>query len=137
MSTTQEQSFLGRGWQFPPSFLAEMSQVLISEQEDDINQSLEVLLSTRPGERIMQLDYGCDLTPLLYEPITLTLKTHMKELIGTAILLYEPRITAEEIKLEEQMSEGVILISIEYIIKETNARNNLVFPFYLNEGTNV
>ena len=130
-------SFLGRGWSFPPSFSRTEKTTMMSELEEDINHSLEILLSTRPDERIMQLDYGCDLTPLLYEPITLTLKTHMKELIQTAILLFEPRITPEEVIIEDASLEGVVKIVIEYTVKATNARNNMVYPFYLNEGTNV
>ncbi len=133
----EEQTFIGRGWSFPPSFSRSRNTLVLSEMQEDINQSLEILLSTVPGERVMHPKYGCDLTPLLYEPLTLTLQTHMKELIETSILLYEPRITPESIELENRSHEGQILIHIEYTIKETNARNNLVYPYYVKEGTNA
>ena len=104
----------------------------------DINKSLEILLSTRLGERIMLPDYGCNLEELLFQPLDVTLKTYIKELIETAILYYEPRITAQKISLDTTNElNGEILINIEYIVRITNSRANMVFPFYKTEGTEV
>src|SRR3546814_13967217 len=81
---------------------------------DDIRSSLEILLSTRPGERVMLPDYGCNLNELLFEPLTTTMKTYMKDLIETAILYHEPRIEVNKIELVDTGElEGQILRSEE------------------------
>ncbi|MBX7140329.1 MAG: GPW/gp25 family protein [Chitinophagales bacterium] len=131
-------SFLGRGWSFPPSFNREGGRTNMLEDEDDIRSSLEILLSTVQGERIMQPTYGCDLTPLLFEPLTTSLRTEMVDKIRNAILYFEPRIDVEKIELkDDQILEGIVLITIDYVIRSTNSRNNFVFPFYRAEGTDI
>lgn len=136
-------SFLGTGWGFPPEFNkegneSESGKVAMLSDEVDIKSSLEILLSTRLGERIMVPNYGCNLDELLFKPLNLTLKTFVKELIKNAILYYEPRIDVEKIQIDQTNElDGELLILIDYRIRVTNARNNLVFPFYKEEGTNI
>jgi uncharacterized protein len=127
-------SFLGTGWGFPPEFHKDLKQVEMLSDEEDIRSSLEILLSTRPGERVMLPDYGCNLDELVFEPLTTTFKTYIIDLIQTAILYHEPRIDVNKISLEDTGElEGRILISIEYTIRSTNSRFNFVYPFYRNE----
>jgi phage baseplate assembly protein W len=103
--------------------------------EEDIKQSLEILLSTRHGERIMQPEYGCNLDVLLFEPINTSLITFVKDLIEKAILYHEPRIDLTKIDINTgQVLEGLLLIELEYVIRSTNSRYNLVYPFYLKEA---
>lgn len=129
-------SFLGTGWGFPPQFSSTPGQVAMLSDEDDIRSSLEILLSTRPGERVMRPDYGCNLDELVFEPLTTTFKTYIKDLITTAILFYEPRIDVNKIELDDTGEvEGRILISIDYTVRSTNSRYNFVYPFYKNENT--
>lgn len=128
-------SFLGRGWGFPPQFQKTGKEVVMLSDEEDIQSSLEILLSTRVGERIMQPGYGCNLDVLLFEPVTLTLQTYIKDLVFTAIYLYEPRISPENVELNVLENEGLIEVDVEYLIRATNARHNLVYPFYLGEAT--
>lgn len=131
-------SFLGTGWSFPPQFDNEGGSVEMLSDGEDIRSSLEILLSTRPGERVMLPNYGCNLDELLFEPLTTTMKTYMKDLIQTAILYHEPRIAVDKIELVDTGEmEGRILINIEYTIRSTNSRFNYVFPFYIQEGTEV
>ncbi|PKV49117.1 hypothetical protein ATE84_1134 [Aquimarina sp. MAR_2010_214] len=134
-------SFLGTGWGFPPEFNKKTEgkgEVVMLSDEIDIKSSLEILLSTRLGERIMVPNYGCNLDELLFKPLNLTLKTFVKELIKNAILYYEPRIDAEKIQIDQTNElDGELLIIIDYRVRVTNARNNLVFPFYKQEGTNI
>lgn len=134
-------SFLGTGWGFPPEFVKEGNEsgkVAMLSDEKDIKSSLEVLLSTHLGERVMVPNYGCNLDELLFKPLNLTLKTFVRELIKNAILYYEPRIDAEKIQIDQTNElDGELLINIDYRIRATNARNNLVFPFYKQEGTNI
>jgi len=130
-------SFLGTGWSFPPQFSkTEKTSKLISNEED-IKNSLEVLLATRVGERIMQPKYGCNLDVLLFEPMDTTLKTYIKDLVYTAIYYFEPRIKPDDVILSTLDASGSILIEVQYTIRATNTRHNLVYPFYLEEGTLV
>ena len=105
--------------------------------EPDIGSSLEILLSTDVGERVMQPRYGCDMHRLLFEPLDTTLRAYMKDLIWTAILYFEPRIILDDVILEPEPLEGRVVIEIRYTIAGTNTRNNFVYPFYIEEGRQV
>jgi len=129
-------SFLGTGWGFPPTFDQTLGNVAMTSDVEDIHKSLEILLSTRPRERIMQSTYGCNMEELIFEPLTTTLKTYMKQLIQTAILYHEPRIKLNDVDLSESNDlEGLVLIKVDYTIRSNNSRFNFVYPFYKNEKT--
>ena len=131
-------SFLGTGWGFPPTFSNTTFDMEMISDEDDIKSSLEILLSTRQGERVMRPDYGCNLDELVFEPLTTTFKTYIKDLIATAILYYEPRIEVNSIELDDTGElEGRILIVIDYTVSATNSRFNFVFPFYKKVATDL
>jgi hypothetical protein len=131
-------SFLGTGWSFPPEFSKKAEQVRMSSGEVDIEESLHILLSTRLGERLMHPDYGCDLTDMIFEPLSVSVRTFISNLVETAILYHEPRILLHKVELlSDSENEGVVKINIEYTISATNSRKNYVYPFYLNEGTSV
>lgn len=139
MNTSENNSlpFIGKGWSFPPSFNRTLKSMDHREGNADIVDSLHILLTTIPGERIYDAAYGCDLTPLLFEPFTTSLKTKLTERIRTAITLYEARIEFESAVFNLSLEEGIMYISIYYTIKKTNSRFNMVFPFYLKEGTEL
>lgn len=131
-------SFIGRGWGFPPEFNRGTKAVKMLEDEADIKSSLELLLSTRLGERIMVPNYGCNLDELLFKPLNITLKTFVVDLIKTAILYHEPRIEVSKIRIDPTKElEGVLLINIDYTIRTTNSRKNMVYPFYKEEGNEL
>jgi uncharacterized protein len=135
---TENQSFLGIGWGFPPEFDRLTKNVKMLSDEEDIDSSLEILLSTRLGERVMVPDYGCNLDEMVFKPLNLTLKTYIVDLIKTAILYYEPRIDVKTINIDTSSElEGVLLINIDYVIRATNSRKNLVYPFYKEEGSEL
>src|SRR6185295_2232273 len=124
-------SFLGTGWSFPPEFNDVSNAVEMTSDEADIQLSLEILLSTRQGERVMLHKYGCNLDEMVFEPMTTTFKTYIKDMIQTAILYYEPRIDVKKITLDDSRdAEGIILVIIEYVVRSTNSRYNFVYPFY-------
>ncbi len=130
-------AFLGRGWGFPVTFSRGLNGVAMLEGEADIKNSLEILLSTALGERVMQPGYGSNLEELLFEPIDNTFSTFITDQIRTAILYFEPRIVLENVDYFPDNLAGRIDISIDYTIIATNSRANLVYPFYLNEGTDI
>lgn len=132
------ETFLGVGWSFPPNFDSNTNELTMTTGEVDIHKSLEILLSTRLGERIMLPEYGCNLEELLFQPLDITLKTYIKDLIKTAILYHEPRIDVNNITLDTTNElNGEIRINIEYRIRITNSRSNMVFPFYKVEGSEL
>ena len=131
-------SFLGTGWGFPPEFNKENRAVKMLTDEADIKSSLEILLSTRLGERIMVPGYGCNLDELMFKPLNLTLKTFVVDLIKTAILYHEPRIDVTKINIDPTNElEGVLLINLDYTVRNTNSRKNMVYPFYKAEGNEL
>lgn len=129
-------AFVGTGWSFPPEFLAVSGSVKLSDGRADIEESLRILLSTLPGERVMQPAYGCDLTPLLFEPLTTTLRTVTEDRVKTAIYYYEPRIEPLRVGVSlDDAVQGILLIEISYRIRANNSRHNFVFPYHLEEGS--
>ena len=134
----KEASFLGTGWAFPPEFNKASGSVEMAQGERDIQQSLEILLSTSIGERVMQPLYGCNLRDYQFEPLSNTFLGFLVDLVERAILFFEPRIVVENISITEPgdvlVVEGMVLISIDYVIAGTNSRYNYVYPFYLREA---
>lgn len=133
-----DRAFLGRGWSFPPQFDKAAKAVLMLEEERDIESSLEILLTTKIGERVMQPTYGCNLNDLVFESTNLTLLTYMKDLIENAILYHEPRIELEQLEIDtSRQNEGLLLIVLYYLVRTTNSRYNFVYPYFMIEGTNI
>ena len=130
--------FLGRGWSFPPNFNIGTHTVDMTEKDEDIRKSLQILLTTTAGERVMEPKYGCNMEELLFESLDTTTKTLIRDKIKTAILYFEPRIDVTRIALNPQNElAGEFLIEIEYLVRATNSRFNFVFPFYRHEGTEI
>ncbi len=133
-----EESFLGTGWSFPPEFSKTSELVLMRSGADDIKESLEVILTTRIGERIMEPQFGCNLEEVLFSPLDLTLKTYASSLIKDAITYFEPRIDVNFIDITQGDDlGGLLLIEIDYTIRATNSRTNMVYPYYKTEGTDI
>lgn len=132
-------SFLGTGWAFPPEFDLEAGTVEMVSDYKDIEESLNILLSTSLGERAMQPDYGCNLTDYIFESLNSTLIGIIKHNVENAILYYEPRIVAENVDVTSADSfdliEGKFTITVEYSIPQTNSRFNYVYDYYLNEAS--
>jgi phage baseplate assembly protein W len=133
----EDNKFIGTGWGFPPTFKKEQGGVVMTSGVKDIENSLRILLTTELKERVMQPKYGCNMQSLLFEPISLTLITMMKTMVKDAIVFYEPRIKLLDLVLEANTNEGIITIRISYEVRGTNSRYNYVYPFYINEGTQI
>jgi hypothetical protein len=129
-------AFLGTGWSFPPTFTRFDNSVVMVSGENDIRESLRILFETELGSRIMVPGYGCNLWPKVFQNATTTFKSELKDYIQTAIINWETRINVDSIVIDENSQlDGVLLITVYYIIRHTNTRGNLVYPFYLGEGT--
>ena len=133
-----EQSFLGTGWSFPPTFSKAGANVLMTSDEDDIQKSIEILLSTTIGERFLQPDYGCNLENYVFEPMNATVQTLIRVTVRNAIITFETRINLLSVSLDSTtyINDGRIDIHVDYEVAGTNSRFNLVYPFYTNEANN-
>ena len=128
-------SFLGTGWSFPPRFSASGAEVETVSGVADVHESLQILLSTALGERVMQDTFGCGLDEYLFAEISQSLINGITGVITDAIIDHESRIQLESLDVSEDDAEhGKLLIKLDYTIKSTNSRYNMVYPFYINEG---
>ncbi len=132
-----ESAFLGTGWSFPPTFDRGDAEVVMVSGFADIKESLYILLSTALGERIMVPEYGCGLQQYVFQNVTTTWLTSLSTVVRTAILTWEPRVDVESVDSAKSDADGMVTISITYVVRLTNSRSNVVFPFYYREGTLV
>jgi uncharacterized protein len=131
-------SILGTGWSFPPEFAPGAGGVLMTSDEDDVHASLHVLFGTALGERFLRPRYGLDMHEILFEPMSTTLKTYLEDRIRTTVLVYEPRISPLELRLDTSgQSEGRVVLVLDYVVRATNTRFNLVYPFYATDSSEV
>ena len=128
--------FLGRGWKFPVGVNPVTGRIAMSEYEQDIRESIRIILATAPGERLMRPDFGCGIHELVFSAINRITLGQFESRVREAITKFEARV--EIVKLEISAAEsanGKLDIDIDYRVRETNNEFNLVFPFYLTEGT--
>lgn len=132
--TLDKNTFLGSGWSFPITFNAHNATVDMVSNDACIEQNMIMLLSTRQGERLMYPAYGHQLYQMIYEDIDETLLYRMKEHIYYIFMIHEPRVTLEDVAITfKDEKENIIYIELQYLIRETNTRTNLVYPYYLIE----
>ncbi len=127
-----DESFLGTGWSFPPEFGANGSSVKMVDDETDVEQALQILFSTALEERLYRPVYGCDLRRFMFEEINNDLARQIQDMIVDAIDEYESRIDLLRIYItESDETSRVLLIQIEYQVRQTNSVRNMVFPFHV------
>ena len=131
-------SFMGTGWKFPVEFKKDLGTVVMLSGEEDIRNSLDVLFATRVGERIMHSSFGSALESFLFMPVNRSVMTYMKAVMSDEILFNEPRIILNDIEIQPSATEdGKLDIIFDYTVSETNNRYNYVYPFYIQEATNL
>lgn len=133
---TSPTSFLGTGWSFPPLFDRHRATVVMTSDVVNIKQSLWVLFSTALGERIMLATYGSNLRLKVFDALTETLMNDIRSLIFKAVLDWEPRIDLISVDVvQTDPVAGLLSIEVDFVIRKTNSRSNMVYPFYLTEAT--
>ena len=105
--------------------------------EEKIRQSVWTLLSISPGERVHRYDYGCLVRRYVFEAMDISTQTLLREAIEHAVVMFEPRVDLNRVDFEVNDKEGILNITLDYTIRQTNRRTNMVYPFYLNEGTDL
>ena len=133
MAQSTDADFLGSGWKFPVSI--KNGSILSSGGYDSIRESIMIILGTAKGERVMRPDFGCGINELVFAPNNTSTATLITFYIKEALLKYEPRIELLNVNAEpDETEQNKLIISIDYMVKTTNTKANLVYPFYLERG---
>lgn len=153
--TASSKSFLGVGWNFPPA--TDGGRAAMTAYEEDVRQAILIILLTDNGERLMRPTFGAGLNSFLFEPVNPTTLAALQQRVEDSLIDWEPRIdviavsastaqdrpgtllsdiTNREVAASTaQDRQGVVLIDITYRVRATNSVGNLVYPFYLGEGS--
>lgn len=123
--------YLGRGLAFPFQVNAR-GEIGLSSGARDVEQSIRIILGTRPGERVMRPEFGCRAHELLFEPRTIATETLLKRYVSEALRRWEPRIIVLAVNVfTSQEMDGALFTEITYAIKTTHDRRSIVYPFFL------
>ena len=127
-------TFLGRGWAFPVR--VEAGQAATAAYDEDVRQAIRIILGTDPGERAMRPDFGAGLSAFVFEPLNPSTLEALRQRVLEALVDWEPRIDAEAVTATADVADtGKVLIEMSYRVRATNSHANLVYPFYLEEGS--
>ena len=132
---TDRKDFLGRGWAMPVELEPRTGLVASVQHEEDIRQSIRIILETSPGERVMRPNFGCGIHEMVFDALDSTAIQRIRSLVEESLRRCEARIDVIDVVVEETPSEqGRMIVEIEYRVRKTNQTGNLVFPFYFREG---
>ena len=136
--SVDKKSFLGTGWSFPPSFNKYTKSVNLVTGEEDVIESIKIILFTNLGERVMRPDFGSDVKGYTFKSMDSVAINQLNRTVERALKRHEPRINLNQVDFDtSNATEGTLLINLDYTIKSVNIRTNVVFPFYLKEGTHI
>jgi phage baseplate assembly protein W len=131
----ERKDFLGRGWAMPVELDPRTGLVASVAHEEDIRQSILIILETAPGERVMRPNFGCGIHELVFTAVDSTAIQRIRSEVEEALRRCEARIEVLAVNVDEEATiEGKLLIELEYRVRKTNQVGNLVFPFYFREG---
>lgn len=135
MSDYDPTAFLGTGWAYP-AHLDTQNRFARAAYEEDVRQAVRIILGTNPGERLMRPDFGAGLNAFLFEPLSTATLSLVRTRVYEALVDWEPRIDVLRVSVSYDPAEKTrLLIEIQYRVRQTNTQHNLVYPFYLQEGT--
>jgi phage baseplate assembly protein W len=127
-------AFLGVGWSYPPAVEGD-GTLSLAAYEEDVRQAIRIILGTEPGERVMRPTFGAGLRAFVFEPINTSTISRLESRVRDALITWEPRIDVRSVTVTPDTAQaGRLLVEIEYLVRATNALQNLVYPFYLQEG---
>lgn len=119
------------GWRFPPTFFQGGEVLGKTWGEEDLNDSLAILLSTRPGEHPIYPQFGCPLDEFLFEPMDQNMFNDVQYCVSRSIRLFEPRIELESVETEPEEAEGKLIIIVHYKIKSTEEEASFTYKLNL------
>lgn len=129
-------AFLGVGWAFPLRLAAD-HELETALYEDDVRESILIILGTRRNERVMRPDFGAGLEDFVFESINTTTIETLKRRVREALIDWEPRIDVNSVEVTAEPPLGRLLVNLRYRVRVTNTHYNLVFPFFLQEGASA
>lgn len=126
---------LGTGWTFPVR-IDGRGGFSMSSQEQDIAEAVWIVLATSRGERMMRPDFGCGIGDYVFAPNNATTRGAIAHQVQQALMRWEPRIDLADVRVEDDPAQpNLLLIHVDYRIRANNAFHNLVYPFFLDEGS--
>ncbi len=129
------EEFLGKGWAFPVGTTGAGGEIMLSGEEEKIAESVRIILGTAPGERLMRPDFGCGIHDYVFAPNNVRTAGLIRFHVEEALNRWEPRIDLQQVRVQpDPGNPAVILIAIDYRVKSTDSRYNMVYPFYLERG---
>ncbi|MCI8377819.1 MAG: GPW/gp25 family protein [Lachnospiraceae bacterium] len=135
MEQDNPKAFLGVGLKFPVQVDENTGRMKTSSYEEDIKEAVRVILSTKKGERMRNPHFGCGIHKYAFDSLDFTTRSSIKLEVENALAVWEPRIEDIEVAVQIPREEGVVLVEISYVVRSTNTPFNMVFPYYINEGT--
>ncbi len=129
-----KKAFLGVGWRFPVGVDERTGRIALSSGEDDIKESIGIILSTRKGERAMLPEFGCDIFRYIYGALGSNEIAEMRRCVKEALRKWETRIINVEVNIRRGIKDGELLLDISYVVRATNTPYNLVYPYFITEG---
>src|SRR6266568_369199 len=126
------EGFLGSGWNFPVSLDRDGQVAMAPDPEEEISQSIWTILGTSPGERVMRPDFGCGIHDMVFAVNNAATASAVAGVVRDALAVWEPRIDVLDVyAVPDPAHPSLLLIEINYLVRSTNSRFNLVYPFYL------
>ena len=131
MPHPEHKDFLGRGWAMPVALDPRTGQVAAAQYEEDIRQSIRIIVETAQGERVMRPDFGCGIHDLVFETMDSQTLQRVRSTVEDALRRYEARIEVISVGVidDDGLASGRLRIEVDYRVRKTNQIGNLVFPF--------
>ncbi len=126
------QGFLGSGMKFPPQIDPATGRFRVARGEESIRESIYLILMTQKTERWVRPEFGSSLMNYTFMDTGVTMLNLVSREIASDLMTQEPRISDVDIRIDAASKPGTLIIYIGYTVRETNVRDNLVFPFYLD-----
>ena len=128
------EQFIGRGWAFPLR-VDQTGGIALVSREQEIEEAIRLILGTSPGERPMRPEFGCKIHEYLFASADGETASAIGAAVRAALRRWEPRIDVEDVAVTiDRVNPALLYIDVRFVIKATNDRRNLVFPFYVIPG---
>ncbi|HJQ69627.1 MAG TPA: GPW/gp25 family protein [Blastocatellia bacterium] len=124
-------SFLGKGWSMPLAPDDRSGMLEYEAGPEKVRQSIQIILDTEQGERIMRPTFGCGLRRYLMKPNTTATRALIQREVAIALKAWEPRIDLQDVQVTPGDDPALVLIEIFYTHKRDGRQGNFVYPFYL------
>ncbi len=127
-----EKLYLGTGMKFPPQVNKATGRFVLSSQEENVKESIYLILMTQKTERFMRPGFGSEILSYAFADTSETMLALMQRELERDILQNEPRVENVTIRMDAKSRSGYLMIYIDYQLRGSSIRDNMVFPFYLS-----